>query len=381
VQPRRAGRAGSEPRSPALLQIGRFLGVPLYFAPSWLFVAALTTALYSSLIRDLVDNASTQMSYFAAFGFAVALALCVLAHELGHTAVSLALGKPVKRVVIFFLGGISEITGTIERARDELLIAIAGPLVSGLLAGLAAAALTFTRHGTLAWAILLLLTWSNIIVAVFNLLPGLPLDGGRVVRAITWGVSRSEGTGTRVAAWAGRGIAVLIVAFALWSLTTGWGNIAVLFDVLMAAFIWFGATQALRSAVVTDKVAQLRLSDLLRPGVLVHADVSVAEAVRRTRERLAGGIVVTDGADRPQAIVTESRVRAVPVERQPWTSVGEVARAIEPGLLLPETLGPDELLAAVQATPATEYLVVHADGSLAGILASSDLAAALGANR
>ncbi len=71
-------------------------------------------------------------------------------------------------------------------------------------------------------------------------------------------------------------------------------------------------------------------------------------------------------------------MRDVPLERQPWTSVAEVARALEPGLLLPDTLQPAELIAAVRATPASEYLVVHADGSLAGILAASDLAAALG---
>ena len=375
VQPRRRARAG---RQPALLRVGRFFGVPLYFAPSWLLIAALTTALYSSIVRDLVDDVSTETSYFAAFGFAVALALCVLAHELGHTAVSLALGRPVNRVVIFFLGGISEISGEIERARDELLIALAGPVVSGLLAGLAAAAFAFTSHGSLAWALLLLLTWSNVIVAIFNLLPGLPLDGGRIIRAITWAASKSQGTGTRVAAWSGRGIAILIVGAGLWAALAGWGTYAWVLDLVMALFIWNGATQALRSATVLDRIARLRLSELLRPGVLVAADVSVAEAVRRTRDQAAGGIVVTDGADRPQAIVAEARVREVPLERQPWTTVAEVARAIEPGLLLPDSLRAGELIAAVRATPATEYLVIHPDGTLAGILASSDLAAALG---
>lgn len=358
------------------MRVGRFFGVPLYFAPSWLLVAALTTALYSSIVRNLVDHVGTLTSYVAAFGFAVALALCVLAHELGHTAVSLALGKPVNRVVIFFLGGISEISGNIERARDEFLIALAGPVVSALLAGLAGSAFVFTSHGSLPWALLLLLTWSNVVVAVFNLLPGLPLDGGRVVRAVTWAVSHSPGTGTRVAAWGGRVVAILIAGAGGWALIYGWGTFVWVLDLVMALFIWSGATQALRGAAFSDRLAKLRLSDLLRPGVLVHADVSIAEAVRRTRDRSAGGIVVTDRADRPTAIVTEARVRSVPLERQPWTSVAEVARPIEPGLLLPESLPAADLIAAVQATPASEYLVVHADGSLAGILASSDLAAA-----
>ena len=91
--------------------------------------------------------------------------------------------------------------------------------------------------------------------------------------------------------------------------------------------------------------------------------------------------MVTDSADRPQAIVAESRVREVPPERQPWTRISEVARALEPGLILSDSLNPGQLLAAVRATPASEYLVLHADGSPAGILAASDLAAALGGSR
>jgi Zn-dependent protease len=380
VPPTRSTRQAAASRQPALLRVGRFFGVPIYFAPSWLLIAAIITALYGSIVRDLVDDISSPASYLAAFGFAVALAICVLAHELGHTAVSLALGQPVNRVVIFFLGGISEISGTIERARDELLIALAGPAVSALLAGLAGAALVFTPHGSLAWALLLLLCWSNLIVAAFNLLPGLPLDGGRVVRSVTWAVSHSPGTGTRVAGWAGRVIAVLIVLGSVFAFYVSWGAYVGLLDLVLALFIWNGATQALRGAAISDRLDRLRLGDLVRPGVLVHSDVSVAEALRRTRDRAAGGIVVTDSADRPQAIVTESRVRELPAERQPWTRVGEVARAIEPGLLLPDTLRPADLMAAVRATPASEYLVVHPDGTLAGILATTDLAAALGSS-
>jgi Zn-dependent protease len=360
------------------LRVGHFFGVPLYFAPSWVLIAALFTILYGSVVRDLVTGLSTAGSYAAAFVFAVLLAVCVLLHELGHTAVSLALGKPVRRVVIFVLGGVSELVGQLERARDELLIAIAGPLVSALIAGLSAAAASFTPEHSLAWALLVLLAWANVAVAVFNLLPGLPLDGGRVVRAVTWAVSRSQAAGTRVAAWAGRIVAIALVAGTTFLLRVGWGIGLWALGLFMAAIIWSGASQALQAATIVDRLAALRLVDLLRPGLLVHSDVSVAEAVRRTRESGARGIVVTDSADRPQAIVAESRVREVSIERQPWTNISEVARALEPGLVLSDSLDGDALMDAVRATPATEYLILHRDGTLAGILAATDLAAALG---
>jgi Zn-dependent protease len=160
-------------RGPAMLSLGRVFGVPIYFAPSWLVIAALLTVFYGPVIRDSVVGVSSSTAYLAAFAYAVVFALCVLAHELGHTVVSVALGKPVRRIVIFFLGGVSEIEREPDRPRDEFLIAVAGPLTSGVLSGIALiGALTLDRH-SLVGVLCALLFWGNLIVAVFNLLPGL----------------------------------------------------------------------------------------------------------------------------------------------------------------------------------------------------------------
>lgn len=174
------------PSGGRLLPVGRFFGVPLYFAPSWILIAALITATYGGVVYDAVDGLTRSVSYLVALAFAVALALCVLLHELGHVGVSLALGRPVRRVVIFLLGGISEIEGDLERPRDELLVALAGPLVSLAVAGGSWLGYEATSPGGIAEVFWFLLLWSNLIVAVFNLLPGLPLDGGRVLRAVIW---------------------------------------------------------------------------------------------------------------------------------------------------------------------------------------------------
>lgn len=128
-------------------------------------------------MQDDVSSVSASTAYLTAFIFALLFALCVLAHELGHTAVSLRLGRPVRRVVIFLLGGVSEIEREPDRARDEFLIAAAGPLISGVLTGLAVLAMRLTTQGSLAHVLAGLLAWANASVFVFNLLPGLPLDG------------------------------------------------------------------------------------------------------------------------------------------------------------------------------------------------------------
>jgi Zn-dependent protease/CBS domain-containing protein len=359
-----------------LLPVGRFFGVPLYFAPSWILIAILITISYNSFFYDSVDGLSHAMSYVAAVGFAVLLALSVLAHELGHVSVSLLLGKPVRRVVIFLLGGMSEIEKDPDRPRDEFLVAIAGPLVSGVVVGAAALAQQFMADGSLPAVLLWLLAWSNLIVAVFNLLPGLPLDGGRILRAGLWRLTRSRVTGTRVAAWVGRGVAILVAVPGIFFPSRATLPTA-LFGIVLGAFIWFGATQSLRAAVMQERLPALALPALLRPGLMVAGDVSVAEVLRRAWQHRARGLVVVDGADRPRAIVDERRISAVPTERQAWTAVSEVARPLEPGLTLPVSLSGDELLAAVRAVPASEYLVVHPDGSPAGILATADLAGVL----
>ncbi|MEO9133384.1 MAG: site-2 protease family protein, partial [Jatrophihabitantaceae bacterium] len=125
-------------RPPRMLGVGRFFGVPIYFAPSWLIIAVLLTVYYEPVVFNAVPTASASSAYLVASLYAVLFALCVLAHELGHTAVALLLHLPVRRVVIFLLGGVSEIERDPDRPRDEFLVAAAGPLVSLLLAGAAA---------------------------------------------------------------------------------------------------------------------------------------------------------------------------------------------------------------------------------------------------
>ena len=357
--------------------VGRFFGVPLYFAPSWVLIATLIAVTYNGLFYDAVDGISRPVSYLAAVAFAICLALCVLAHELGHVAVSLLLGKPVRRVVIFLLGGVSEIEQDVERPRDEFLVSVTGPLVSLAIAGAAAVGERFVPANTVGSVLLILLMWSNLIVAAFNLLPGLPLDGGRVLRAGVWKITGSRVTGTRAAAWVGRAVAVLVALPGVLFPTAGWTFATGLFGIALGVFIWVGATQSLRMAVLQDRLPMLRLPALMRPGLRVPADISVGEALRRAWEHQARGLVVVDAADQPRAIVDERRVREVPPDRQPWVSIADVARPLEPGLMLPASLTGDQLLAAVRATPASEYLVVYPDGSPAGILAAADLAAVL----
>jgi Zn-dependent protease len=364
-----------------VVPVGRFFGVPVFFAPSWVLIAVLLTVYYEPVVHDAVPSVSSGTAYVVSFGYAALFALCVLAHELGHTAAALALHTPVRRIVIFLLGGVSEITREPQRPRDEFLISAAGPAVSLLLAGLAGAGVAATSRHTVVGVLFLLLFWSNLVVAVFNLLPGLPLDGGRLLRSLVWTLGKSRLWGTRVAAWAGRGFAVLLAGSALVVDRANGGFAFGLVTIAVAAYLWVAASQALRTGELLERLPDVSLRALLRPGLLVPSSLSVAEALRRVWAGDARGLVVVDGAERPRAIVDEALIGAVPPERRPWTSVTEVARPLEPGLILDVDLSGEDLLTAVRTTPAHEYLVVDRAGAPAGILSVVDLAAALQVNR
>ncbi|HEY3737980.1 MAG TPA: site-2 protease family protein [Jatrophihabitans sp.] len=364
-----------------MLPVGRFFGVPIYFAPSWLLIAGLLTIYYAPIVTDSVPDTSGSSAYGISLAFACAFALCVLLHELGHTAVALALGSPVRRVVIFLLGGVSEMGREPRRPREEFLIAAAGPFVSILLSvafGLGYEALQ--RH-TLPSVLIGLLAWSNITVAIFNLIPALPLDGGRLLRAGVWAVTKKQALGTKVGGWAGRVLAVAVAVSGLALDRSPLGYTSGLLSLAIAVYLWVGATQTLRYADLQERMPKVQLEKLLRPGLLVPGDLSVAESLRRAWEGNVRGLVVVDSTEHPQAIVDEERISAVPLERRPWTAVSSVARQLEPGMILSRTLDGEALVDALRRTPAPEYLVVNEDGSPAGILAAADLLAALAPTR
>jgi Zn-dependent protease len=364
-----------------MLRLGSVRGVPILVAPSWLLIAVLVAVIYGPLVQQSVPGISNSTAYLASIGFAALFALCILAHEIGHTLVSIALGHPVRRVVLFMLGGVSEIEGEPDRARDELLIAAAGPLVSVALAGIAWGVSQTVELHSIVGVLCVLLAWSNIVLAGFNLLPGLPLDGGRLLRAVVWAFGASPLTGTRVAAWAGRLVAVAVAVSGLVLDRNSSGFAAGLMSIVLAGYLWVGATQSLRAAELLARLPGVRVDELLRPGVLVPPDLSVAETLRRVWENNARGVVVVDTAQQPSAIVDETLIGQVPFERRPWTSVSTVARPLEPGLLVPADIDARALLDRMQNTPAREYLAVHPSGRPAGIITAADFARVLKAAR
>jgi Zn-dependent protease/CBS domain-containing protein len=355
--------------------MGRPFGIPVYVAPTWFIVAALITFAFAPAVeRSLPDIGGVR--YVVSFAFAVLLYLSVFVHELSHSVVALRLGLPVRRISLYLLGGVSEIEKEPPTPGREFLVAAVGPLLS---VGLGAIGYLFTLvlpGDTVLGFLMLELMWANFLVGGFNLLPGLPLDGGRVLRAGVWRVTGRPLTGTVVAAWAGRVLAVLVLLLPMFLALLSGGEpqlISMVWCAIIGAFIWFGATQSLQNAKLRERLPALRVRGLTRRAIPVQADLPLAEALRRAVEAGARGLVMVDRQDKPTALVNEAAVMATPEQRRPWVQVGEFARTLEPGMVISAELAGEQLVRALQESPATEYLVVEPTGEVYGVLAAADV--------
>ncbi|MDH6109577.1 Zn-dependent protease/CBS domain-containing protein [Kitasatospora sp. MAP12-15] len=359
--------------------MGRPFGVPIYVTPTWFLIAGLITWIFGGQLANVLPGLGATR-YLVALSFAIAFYGSVLVHELAHTLVALRYKLGVRRIQLQFLGGISEIEREAETPGREFWLAFVGPLLSLVLGGICWGALQFVETDTVPGVLIAGLAVSNLVVAVFNLLPGLPLDGGRMLRAVVWGVTGRPMAGTVAAAWAGRVLA-LAVLFGLPAVSAARGGNRssgdALLDTVLAAVlavvIWNGAGAAVRNARLKAALPGLTLRSLTRRAVSVSADTPLAEALRQAREAQAGAVLVVDGYGEPAALVKEAAVLQVPEQRRPWVAVGALARSLEPGMRLAGDLSGEDLLNALRATPASEYLVVEADGSVYGVLAVLDV--------
>jgi Zn-dependent protease len=359
--------------------MGRPFGIPVYVSPTWFIIAIVITVMFEPSAHEVVGRPA---SYLVAFGYAVLLYASVYAHELSHSLVARAFGLPVRAITLHLIGGISEIERDAATPGTDFLVAFAGPGLSLVLAGVAAALMETGGLPPVAHLLLTTLAAANLIVAVFNLLPGLPLDGGRMIRAGLWKLTGRRGSATVAAGWIGRVVAVLLIAACAWAAArapAGLGSawISLIIGALVAGFIWVGAGQSITASRFQERLPLLNARALARRAVRVTADTPLAEAVRRANEADAGAVVVVDHAGEPVGIVSESAVNATPPQRRPWVQVAALARALTPDTVLPADLAGEDLHVRLRGTPAAEYLLAEPDGTAYGVLSTADVNAAL----
>jgi Zn-dependent protease/CBS domain-containing protein len=354
--------------------IARPFRIPVYVSPYWFLFAGAIILLYA---KDLAATLHGSTRFVVAAAFVVLLGLSVLLHELSHSLAARAFGIPVRRILLYPLVGATEYELEPPTPGRAFAVAAAGP---GMTLALAAGGYGLVRvvpqADVMAYTLVFQLMWANLVIGAFNLLPGLPLDGGMMLRAVIWKVTRRQGTATIAAAWAGRVIAlslfILVLAPAVES-RIGGDMTTVVWVALIAAFMWTGASQAIKATRARERLPAIQARRLARKAVSVAANTPLAEAIRRADESQARAVVVVDHEDKPIAILNETAVMATPPQRRPWVDAGSLARTLEPNLVLSADLSGLALIEAIRRAPAPEYLLVEPSGQVYGVLAARDV--------
>lgn len=309
-------------------RVGRLFGIPISIHYSWLFIFALVVW---SLGADYLPMHHPGITGGANWAWAIAAALLffasVLAHELAHSLVARTSGIPVEGITLFALGGVSELKQEATRPRVELAVALVGPLTSLALAAL----LWLAWQAILPWsmpaaAVAFYLAYGNAVIGVFNLIPGFPLDGGRVLRAAVWAMTGDLDRATRLAVRAGRVAAGLLVAFGAWQAFGGSGANG-LWLILIGWFLWSAAEQeGVRTTLESALRGRTVETFVRRQVVVLDANSSVADAVEQIAAATPQPLYPVVGTDGPLGALTPHDITNLPVERWRSTSVNWLTR-------------------------------------------------------
>lgn len=368
--------AGTGPgqRAPGI-RLATIGGVPVYLGPSWLILAAVIVTLIGPQVAASRPDLGTGRAYAVGLAYAVVLLLAVLVHEAAHAVSARAFGFPVHRVVADLWGGHTALDVTKARPGASALVAVAGPAANAAL-WLLGTTLVDSMEGGVPRFLVNGVGYVNGMLALFNLLPGLPLDGGQIVEALVWRVTGSRARGRTVAGYAGIAVAVGV----LWWFIgrplrageelslgySGWG-------LLIAFFLWQGARQAIGWGRATTAIESVRILDVLTPVVAVRSDAMVAD--------LPTGLppVVVDASGTPVALVDPAAVAAVPGEAVRHTPVSAIAVPQPAAWVVDEDPNGSlaGLLLAFGAAGVGVLALVHR-GRLLGVVTASRVQEALG---
>jgi Zn-dependent protease/predicted transcriptional regulator len=356
----------------AQIKLGRVAGISIGLHYSWFIIALLIALSLAGHFHSTMPHWSSAAVWSAAIITSVLFFVALLLHELAHSLLAKANGLRVRAITLFALGGVSQIETEAPTAKSEFWIAIVGPLASlvigffFLLAAWLSGWLPGTEPRTPAAGVLVWLGYINIVLAAFNMIPGYPLDGGRVLRAAIWWITRNPDRSTRLAAQVGQAVAFLFIIFGLFQFFVGQN-----FGGLWLAFIGWFLLDASRSSYVQVELMEglrgRRVADLMEqdcPTVEGHLSLQdfVHEYLLRSGRRCFA--VMQNG--HLAGLITPHEVKLVDRERWPQTSVQGAMRP----LAQLRTVAPDT--PAIQALEVMSredinQLPVLSDGRLQGM--------------
>jgi Zn-dependent protease/predicted transcriptional regulator len=360
------------------IRIGSLFGIPFYVNPSWFLVLGLVTWSYGSGIAAQFPGLIAGAPWLLGLVTALLLFASVLAHELGHSAVALRQGINVQSITLFLFGGLASLEEESKTPAEAFWVAIAGPIVSLLLFGVFSLGSVLTGAGWLA-TILSVLASVNLALALFNLIPGLPLDGGNILKALVWKLTGNPYKGVVVASRVGQVFGWVAIASGLLP-ALFFGSFGNIWNLLIGGFLLQNAGRMAQAARIQDQFTGLVAADAVSPNSpVVSAELSLrAFADQRilSRDNWRKFLVVNEEGQLVGEIAVET-LQTVPVEQ--WSDI-QVQALMQPAEAIQTIESHQPLLDVVKRLEEKQLpalTVIRENGVLVGLLEKSSILAFL----
>lgn len=364
------------------IPLGRIGGVPIVLAYSWFVIAAFTVVAFGPVLHNEYPLLGTS-AYVVAFAYAVLLLISVLVHELAHALTAKIYGWPSQKIVLNLWGGHTQFESFTASPGRSVVVALAGPAANFVLAGGAWLVLGTNSLGGVADILTNIFMWANFLIGVFNVLPGLPLDGGRLVESIVWKATGSQAKGTVAAGWGGR---IIVLAIAYWFLLRPFlagesPNFSLLMiTVLVGGFLWMGASASIQQGTLRGRLPLVSAAALATPAAGLPATGTVRDALLLGADGTKA-VVICGPDGRPQGVVDPGALASVPAAAAEATPVTAIAFPLAAGAFVPEWSKGQELIKFLSQLEGRHYAVVDHNGAVTGLLTQEAVMAAITGKR
>ncbi len=354
------------------IPLGRIAGIPVFLAYSWFIIAAFTVIAYGPVLQSNNPRLGVT-AFFVAFAYALLLLISVLAHELAHALTAKLFHWPTEKIVLNLWGGHTQFESFTASPGRSVLVAMAGPAANFALAGAGWLPLAYGNLSGVADILANIFVWANLLIGIFNVLPGLPLDGGRLVESAVWKITGSQEKGTIAAGWAGR---IIVIGLALWFIVLPLISGArpdisfTLITALVGSFLWMGASASIQQARLRSRLYLVDAAALAEPALGLPETATVADLLDRAP---AGKptVVLCDRDGRPVGIVDAAAAATVPAALAAGTALTAVSYPLGAGAYVPEWSKGQELVQYLAQLEGKEYAVVDREGAVTGLLRQS----------
>lgn len=356
------------------IRVGNLFGIPFYINPSWFFVLGLITLTYGGELSQF-PQLTGIMPWLLGFLAAILLFASVVAHELGHSFVAIAQGIEVKSITLFLFGGLATLGRESKTPLEAFLVAIAGPLVSLLLFGIfLIIGLNISLNAPMA-AILSLLAYINLALGLFNLIPGLPLDGGNILKAIVWQVTGNPNKGVLFASRFGQffgWLAIVIGALSILGIT----QFGSFWTLLIGIFLLQNAGFSAQSAKVQDFLSRYTAKDVISPNSPV---VPINLTLRDFANNYVIGkqqwskFLVTDSEGKLLGVVNVEDLKTIPTSQWTEVNIGQLLQTSESLKLVLSHTSLLDVVKILEGENLSQVTVVEENGTVLGLIEKASI--------